>query len=144
MAEILINEKSNVWCKPITEEDVEYIRKCRQIIKDIDDNRSIKEKEKAKEPIYDGFKRKLGIKYKSIIVFGSTENKPDRKFLNKIIPVDDKGRKNENNHSVYKCFVIDHVSTVVLHEDMGSSWNCLMTKINKPKCLIVYYKENEN
>ncbi len=115
MRDIVVNETNNIKIRCIDENDVIDIRNYIRMFK-------------TDESITKEFKNRFGIDLKSIIAFGDTEDVP-KGLLKDIIP---KVKQQE-----YQCYLIPK-PLIVIHEDLGSSWNCLLLKCGKPKNVIIY------
>ena len=115
MRDFIVNEQNNYKLKRIDEEDVDAIRNYIRIYK---------KDESITTEFYNRFKLQLT----SIIAYGDTENvKPE--LLKAIIP--------KLNQNEYVCYVTPK-PLIVMHEDVRSSWNCLLLKCGKPEYIIIY------
>ena len=99
---------------------------------------------KNEEYIKDNF----GIIDTDIITYGDTSEISD-KILGKIISQVTTEHKifniNVNRSSIelrkhYECFVVKdyHKRYVPIHEDLKSSWNCILAKYHNPKYVLIY------
>lgn len=115
MREIIVHQVNNIKMKAIDEEDVKDIRKYIIIFK--------------KDPtISKEFKNRFKISIETLIAFGKTD-KVSTNILRDIIP------KLENGE--YKCYLVPK-PLIVMHEDLQSSWSCLLLKCGNPKHVMIY------
>ncbi len=84
-----------------------------------------------------------GTLVKKIIAYGEVKSKNISLFdvIRRYIPftvINNKDKK-DKTHS-YKCFAgrTGENTNVILHEDVGSSFNCLMSVLNNPEYALVY------
>jgi len=115
MRDILVNSIHNIKIKPIDEEDVDAIRNYIRMFK--------QDKSITKE-----FRNRFNIDLKSLIAFGDTKD-VSTSLLREIIP------KLKNGE--FLCYIVPK-PLIVMHEDLTSSWNCLLLKCGKPKYVIIY------
>lgn len=142
--EFLVNEPANIYIRSISEEDETNIR-----------NIAVEYTKNKKKATTD-FKKLFGVDITHVIAFGETE-RVNSKILNKIIPdtsVDRQIHKsyesprielsnstvaNKKYGKQYKCYAIPTPS-IIMHEDIRSSWNCLMSVLNRPDRVLIYSK----
>lgn len=145
--EVLVNRPANIYLQVISEEQTRTIK---DIAVDFKSN---------KERADSSFKELFGVTIKNVIAFGRTD-KVSSQMLNKIIPDVDRDRQVDRSHEIprielsastiknkkygsqYKCYAVPTPS-VIMHEDIRSSWNCLMSVVNHPEYVLIYTKSTD-
>lgn len=75
------------------------------------------------------FKKRYGFEIENIIVLG--DSNPNRALIEPYIDF--------NPQQGYHCFMLKgRTSTVKIHEDVISSWNCLMELMLRPTHIVIY------
>ncbi len=120
MRDVVVNETNNILIRRIDENDVIDIRNYIRMYK-------------TDQSIEVEFKNRFGIKLKSLIAFGNTDDVTGT-LLKDIIP---KVRQDE-----YCCYLVEK-PLIVMHQDLKSSWNCLLLKCGNPKNVIIYRNGTE-
>ncbi len=120
MRDVVVNETNNILIRNIDENDVVDIRNYVRMFK-------------TDKSIEAEFVNRFKIKLKNVIAFGDTAD-VSTTLLKDIIP---KVRQDE-----FCCYLIEK-PLIVMHQDLKSSWNCLLLKCGNPKYVIIYRNGTE-
>lgn len=115
MRDIIVNQNNNIKLRCIDEQDVIDIRKYIKLFK-------------TDESINTEFENRFKINITSIVAFGGTDD-VSVNLLRDIIP--------KRCQDEYICYIVPE-PLIVMHEDIKSSWHCLLLKCGKPKNVIIY------
>lgn len=123
---IVINPHTKINMIVLTEEEVEHIRSIVDRLK------------KGCDQCTKEFQDKYGIPPRNVLSFGDTSS-VSVTLLNKIIPKHNYTSAPRPKIGSFHCYVV-HDPTIVLHEDVFSSWNCLMHSASNPKFILIFSK----
>lgn len=124
--EYLINEDSKIYMKPITEHDLIPIK-------------AFIDEFKAKVNRGLEFEKEYGVSMKKLIAYGDTK-KLSFTLLKNIIPTLPKNPMHPRPvHGAYHCYVMKE-PTMVIHETIYESWNCLLEMSGNPEYALIYSK----
>ncbi len=117
----VVNQDAKIYIRIIDDDDLAIIKEA------IQNHKSTKYE--------DMISTRFGITLTKIICYGESDTMT-RNILNNIIP-SYSNKLLTKTVKMYHCFVNGSPS-IIMHEDVVSSWNCLMTKLNNPKLVVIY------
>jgi len=96
---------------------------------------------KSKSERDEEFNKHFNMSINCMIAYGETSD-VDTSLLRVLIPEETYPMQPRARHKSYKCYANSKPS-IVMHEDLASSWNCLMSVMNNPKYCLIYKLNND-
>lgn len=131
MKKILVNDllDYNIYLIGISEEENGFVK---EIARDY----------KAGKKRFAEFLNRFNIDLNNVLAYGETSD-VSHKLLDNIIPQTRYPLAPRPKMNSYHCYATNSPS-IVMHEDLKSSWKCLMTMVNNPEYVLIYKEERKD